>query len=60
MNDNTLIGLTIEEANKKFSNVKVRMVRNEFGPTIVTSDYIPNRINVETKEGRIFKVISTG
>lgn len=50
------IGMTVVEARQIHDNVRV-MIRNGehlFG----TLDFDPNRMNVETKDGKIVKILS--
>lgn len=54
-----ILGLTVEEAIEKFS-MDVRVVLDEHGYRVVTKDYKPTRFNVETRDGKIFKILSIG
>lgn len=55
-----LIGLTVEEATEKFPGNPIRVVKTERGWLAVTSDVVAGRINVETNNEIITKIVSIG
>ena len=55
-----LIGLTVEDATEKFPGNPIRVVKTELGWMAVTADIVPGRINVETNNGIITKIVSIG
>lgn len=59
MKESGILGLTPEEARERFG-LDIRVVLSERGSHVTTRDYKPRRINVETKDGIIVKVIGMG
>ncbi len=53
-----IIGLTLNEARRYYNNIREVIRNGEQLP--VTLDYNPRRINVETSNGRIIRVVSLG
>ena len=48
-----IIGLTLQQARSIYPNVR-EVIRNG-QPLVITQEYNPNRINVETKNGKIIR-----
>lgn len=48
-----MIGLTLSEARKRYN---VRVVISNGKPCVITLNYMPTRINVETRNGVIIRV----
>lgn len=54
-----IIGMDIERAKKTVHN-PIRAVIIDGESQMVTMDYRPNRLNVETNDGKIIKIINCG
>lgn len=54
----SLIGLTVDQARRYYNNIRVVIADGNHLP--VTQDYRPDRINVETRNGIIIRIVSRG
>ena len=55
-----LIGLTIEDASKIYTNGKIRVTKNNGQNTRITMDSIPTRLNVAVVDGKISEILRFG